>query len=382
MKYFLLIWAGLWRKKARTIFTMLSVVVAFLLFGLLQGVNLGLGGVLANMNVDRLFTSNKYSMVEGMPLSLANRIQALPHVKHLSHLTYFGGYFQEAKNAIPAFAADVPELFALYPDLKIPKEQIEAMKTTPTGVLISRDLATKYDWKIGDRVPIGTSIWTKKDGRNDYQFDIVGIFDAVGMGPTGPTGFYINLGYFDEERRFGNYNVHYYIVGVDDPTNAEATIKEIDGLTANSSDETKTQTEQAFAASQMQQLGDIGFIANTVVGAVLFTLLFLTGNSMMQSMRERIPELAVLKTLGFTDGKVAGFILLEAAVLCLFSALVGLGLSTILFQAAKVVFPTISMPLSVVALGLGIALSVAVISGLAPAVRAKRLNIVDALAGR
>jgi putative ABC transport system permease protein len=378
----MLIWAGLWRKKTRTVFTMLSIIVAFLLFGLLQGVNLGMSSVLANMNVDRLFTSNKYSMVEGMPLNLANRIQSLPHVKHLSHLTYFGGYYQEAKNALPVFAADVPELFTLYPDLKIPREQVEAMNTTPAGAVISRDLATQYGWKIGDRVPVGTSIWTKKDGRNDYQFDIVGIFDAMGMGPTGPTGFYINLKYFDEERRFGNFNVHYYIVGVDNPLNAEATIKAIDGLTANSSEETKTQTEQAFAASQMQQLGDIGFIVNSIVGAVLFTLLFLTGNSMMQSMRERIPELAVLKTLGFNDGQVASFVLFEAVALCVVSALIGLGLSTILFQGMKMIFSNIVMPMSVVGIGIAIAVLVAFVSGLPPALRAKRLNIVDALAGR
>ena len=382
MKYFMLIWAGLWRKKTRTIFTMLSIVVAFLLFGLLQGINLGFSNVVANLNVNRLFITNKYSMVEGMPIANANRIAAVEGVAAVTHLTYFGGFYQESKNAIGVFAADVPVLFKLYNEFKIPQEQIDAMRTTRTGALITSNLAKQYGWKIGDKVPIGTSIWTKKDGRNDYQFDIVGIFDLEGNGATGPNSFYINFDYFDEERRFGNGVVHYYIVGVDDPHHADAVSKRIDGLFANSTDETKTQTEQAFAASQLKQVGDINFIVNSIVGAVLFTLLFLTGNTMMQSMRERIPELAVLKTLGFTDGAVSSFVLCESVLLCSASALIGLALARLAFLGIGKVFGNLTMPGFVIGAGIAIAVALALVSGLPPAIRAKRLNIVDALAGR
>jgi len=382
VKYFMLIWAGLWRKKTRTIFTMLSIVVAFLLFGLLQGINLGFSNVVANLNVNRLFITNKYSMVEGMPIANANRIAAVEGVAAVTHLTYFGGFYQESKNAIGVFAADVPVLFKLYNEFKIPQEQIDAMRTTRTGALITSNLAKQYGWKIGDKVPIGTSIWTKKDGRNDYQFDIVGIFDLEGNGATGPNSFYINFDYFDEERRFGNGVVHYYIVGVDDPHHADAVSKRIDGLFANSTDETKTQTEQAFAASQLKQVGDINFIVNSIVGAVLFTLLFLTGNTMMQSMRERIPELAVLKTLGFTDGAVSSFVLCESVLLCSASALIGLALARLAFLGIGKVFGNLTMPGFVIGAGIAIAVALALVSGLPPAIRAKRLNIVDALAGR
>jgi putative ABC transport system permease protein len=382
MKYFMLIWAGLWRKKARTIFTMLSVIVAFLLFGLLQGINLGFANVVTNLNVNRLFTSNKYSMVEGMPIALANRISAIPHVSGITHLTYFGGFFQDKRNAIGVFASDIQVLFKLYPEFTMPKDQLEAMQRTPNGAVITSALAKQYGWKLGDRIPIGTSIWTKKDGRNDYQFEIVGIFDIKGTGATGPNSFYINFNYFDEERRFSNGIVHYYITGIDDPHRAQDVITALDGLTANSSDETKTQTEQAFAASQLKQLGDINFIVNAIVGAVLFTLLFLTGNTMMQSMRERVPELAVLKTLGFTDGKVSMFVLFESIALCVVSAGIGLGLARLGFMGIKNVFGGLTMPPSVIVIGIAIAVVVAVASGLPPALRAKRLNIVDALAGR
>jgi len=376
----MLIWAGLWRKKARTIFTMLSVIVAFLLFGLLQGFNLGFVNTLTSLNVNRLFTSNKYSMVEGMPIAHASQIATVKNVTGVSHLTYFGGFYQDKRNSINVFAADVPVLFRLYKELGLPQEYSDAMKRTRNGAIISRALSERFGWKIGDTVPIGTSIWTKKDGRNDYQFEIAGFYN--GIGPTGPDGFYINFEYFDEARRFGNGGVHYFIIGIDDPRRADAVTKEIDALFENSNNETKTQTEQAFAASQLKQMGDINFIVNSIVGAVLFTLLFLTGNTMMQSMRERIPELAILKTLGFTDGEVSTMVLLESVLLCVFSALVGLGLASIGFLGLRAVFGPISMPISVISIGVAIAIALAVISGLPPAWRAKQLNIVDALAGR
>jgi len=376
----MLIWAGLWRKKARTIFTMLSIIVAFLLFGVLQGFNLGFVNSLTSLSFHRLFTANKYSMVEGMPIALATQIATVKGFSSISHLTYFGGFYQDKRNSINAFAADVPVLFQLYGELNLRQEYADAMKRTRNGAITSRGLGERFGWKIGDTVPIGTSIWTKKDGRNDYQFEIVGFYD--GIGPTGPDGFYINFEYFDEARRFGTGTVHYFITGIDDPRRAEAVTKAIDALFENSNNETKTQTEQAFAASQIKQMGDISFIVNSIVGAVLFTLLFLTGNTMMQSMRERIPELAVLKTLGFTDGEVSALVLLESVLLCVFSALIGLGLASLGFLGLRAVLGSVSMPISVIVIGIGIALALAVVSGLPPAWRAKRLNIVDALAGR
>ena len=383
MKYFGLIWAGLWRKKTRTVFTMISIVIAFLLFGLLQGINQGFGTALSNLSVDRLYVTASSSMTDGMPIAYLNRIKTVPGVRAVSYWAYFGGYYQDARTPVPAFATDAVELFSVYKDMKIRPEYLEAMAKTRTGVLISAPYAESHGWKVGDRIPIGTSIWTNKAGSNTWNFDVVGTFDASEYGAGFP-GFYLNYSYFDEARSFGQGSVHYYLVAVQDPTQAQRIAKEIDALFANSSVETRTQTESALAQSQLKQLGDINFIANSIVGAVLFTLLFLTANTMMQSVRERTSELAVLKTLGYSDGKVLTLVLVESLLLCLFAAAIGIGLAALVFQspALQKLFGNFSMPVIVMGMGAGIALLVALVSGLPPAWRARQLNIVDALAGR
>lgn len=383
MKYFGLIWAGLWRKKTRTIFTMTSIVIAFLLFGLLQGINQGFGTALSNLDVDRLYVSARTSMTDGMPISYLSRIRGVSGVRAVSLWAYFGGYYRDARTPIPAFATAATELFKVYKDMKIRPEYLEAMEKTRTGALVSETLAAEHGWKIGERVPIGTSIWTKKDGGSTWDFDIVGTFDASAYGAGFPS-FYLNYGYFDEARSFGTGEVHYYLLAVEDPTQVERISREIDAMFANSSVETRTQTESALAQSQLKQLGDINFIANAIVGAVLFTLLFLTANTMMQSVRERTSELAVLKTLGYSDSKVLTLVLVEAMLLCLFAAALGLALAAVVFQspALQKLFGNFSMPMIVVAMGAGMALLLAFVSGFPPAWRARQLNIVDALAGR
>ena len=380
MKYFKLVWAGLWRKKARTIFTMLSIIVAFLLFGLLQGINQGFNQAVQNLNIDRLYVSAKSNMTDGLPYAYLSRIKSVPGVRAVSHWTYFGGYYQDAKNVIPAFSTDAEELFKVYRELKIKPEYLEAMKRTRTGALIGEDLAKKYGWKIGDRVPIGTSIWTNKEGSNTWFFDIVGTFEVT-TGAGFPS-FYLNHSYFDEAAAFGNGVIHYYLVGLDNPTMATSVSKQIDAMFENSANETRTQTESALMQTQMKQIGDINFIANAIVGAVLFTLLFLTANTMMQSVRERTSELAVLKTLGFSDGKVLGLVMTEALLLCLFAAALGLLMASLVFPALSFVFGDFQMPLVVVTMGAAMAVVLALVSGLPPAWRARQLNIVDALAGR
>ena len=380
MKYLPLIWAGLWRKKARTIFTMLSIVVAFLLFGLLQGINQGFHQAVTNLNVDRLYVSAKSQMTDGLPISHLQRLESVPGVRAVSLWTYFGGYYQNARNGIPAFATIPESLFAAYKEIPIKPEYVQAMKNVRTGVLIEQKLAAKYHWKIGDRIPIGTSIWTDKSGSNTWYFDVVGTYD--GSKVQGLPQFYFNYSYFQEAAAFGNGVVHYYIVAIKDPHQATRIAKVIDAMFENSANETRTQTESELAQQQLKQLGDINFIANAIVGAVLFTLLFLTANTMMQSVRERTSELAVLKTLGFSDAKMVTLVLIESLLLCLFAAFVGLALATAAFPALRPIFGDFSMPIVLMVAGAGIAVAMALISGFPPAWRAKQLNIVDALAGR
>ena len=384
MKYLMLIWAGLWRKKTRTILTMLSIVVAFLLFGLLQGINQGIKAGLGDTGNNRLWTTARMSAVSSMPASLMDRMQTIKGVRTIAHLSFFGGYFQDAKNPLPAFASNIDKLAIVYPELNITPAQIAAMKTTRPGALIGRPLAKKYGWKVGDKVPVGTTIWTNIDNNNNWAFDIVGIFDPTPQFAKSPLGsaFWINYDYWDEARKFDNHRVHQFIVQIDNPQQAAVISAQIDKLSENSPDETRTQTENAALTSQLKQLADINFIANSIVGAVMFTLLFLTANTMMQSVRERIPELAVLKTLGFTGGTISVLVLIESLMLCLFAAALGLALSAGAIKiVGSVLGPATLLPIVVIA-GLLIAVGLAIISGLPPALRAQRLNIVDALAGR
>ncbi len=383
MKYFSLIWAGLWRKKVRTIFTMLSIVVAFLLFGLLQGVNQGMNALIDNLDVDRLYVSARTNMTDGLPVQYQDKIATVPGVKEVSHWTYFGGFYQDQRTQIPAFATNADALFKIYKEMRIEPEYLEAMKRTRTGALVSEALARQHGWKVGDRVPIGTTIWTTKSGSNTWEFDIVGTFDASDYGQGFPS-FYLNHDYFKEASAFGGYVVHYFLVGIEDPREATRVSNAIDALFANSSNETRTQTESALMQMQLKQVGDINFILNAIVGAVLFTLLFLTANTMMQSVRERTSELAVLKTFGYSDQKVLTLVLVEALLLCVFAAGVGLALATAVFFSPIVrgFFGAIPMPAIVLVAGAAIAAVLAFVSGFPPAWRAKRLNIVDALANR
>jgi putative ABC transport system permease protein len=381
VKFFPLLWAGLWRKRTRTMLTLLSVVIAFLLFGLLQGVNSWLNNALAETRVNRLYTVSRISYIEPLPMAYLQQIETVPGVETVAYFNWFGGYYQDAKNNITGYPIDVERTFKVFPDWIAPREQIEKMAHQRDGAIVGAALAKKYGWKIGDRVPLRTSIWTKKDGTSSYDFEIVGIFTAPAQ-PTNEQLFLMNYAYFDEARSFGQGQVGWYAFSIKDPTQSSAISKRIDKLFENSPNETKTQNEKEFAQAQIKQIGDIGFMVNAIVGAVMFTLLFLTGNTMMQSVRERIPELAVLKTLGFSDSRLLTLVLAECLLLCLFAAAIGLGLAALIFPLLKGVMGTAALPPRVLGVGAGVAALLALVTGLPPALRAKRINIVDALAGR
>jgi putative ABC transport system permease protein len=324
------------------------------------------------------------SAVGSMAIGDMNQMMTVKGVRKIAHLSFFGGYFQEAKNVIPAFATNADNFAAVYPELNITPAQVQAMKSTRDGAIIGRPLADKYGWKVGDKIPLGTTIWTKKDGGNDWAFSIVGIFEPTpefARSPLG-SGFWINYDYWDEARLFDTHRVHQFIIQIEDPAQAAAISAAIDKMFENSSEETKTQPENVALQAQLKQFADINFIANSIVGAVMFTLLFLTANTMMQSVRERIPELAVLKTLGFSGTTVSVLVMVESIMLCLLAAAIGLVLSMGAIKTLGAFMGVAKLPPIVIAYGIVIAAAVALISGLPPAIRAERLNIVDALAGR
>ena len=382
MKYFPLIWATLWRKKARTILTLLSIVIAFFLFGMLQGVNSAISHSVELANVDLLISINRVSLTEPLPMSYLSQIQSVPGVEAVAYSSWFGSYYQDPKHFVFGTPIDVDLYFPIVPEVEISDEAIDKLKRTRTGAVVGEPLMEKYGWSVGDRIPIQSTIWTKADdGTSNWEFDIVGTYN-VSEDPNQANGFFFNYEYFEEARAFAKGTVGWYFLKVSDPTRAAEVANAIDARFANSASETKTQSEKEFQQSFIKQFGDINFIVNAILGAVFFTLLFLTGNTMMQSVRERIPELAVLKTLGFSDGKVVSFVIAEALMLCLLAALIGLGLSALAFPALKGFIGEASLQREVIVTGISAAIVLALIIALMPASRALRLSIVDALAGR
>jgi putative ABC transport system permease protein len=386
MKFFPLIWATLWRKKTRTIFTLLSIVVAFLLFGVLETVDYAFAHPSTGTSgANLLITLNKYSITLSLPFSDEQEIRSVPGIAEVTWLSWFGAYYQEQKNFVFALPIDIDTYLGIHKgDFVFDDAQMQAFRNSRDGALVNAELMKKHGWKIGDRIPLHSTIWTQKNGSLDWNFLVVGVYDV-----TDPTQrnqqastFLFHYEFFDEGRSFGKGTVGWYEERVDDAAQSAAISARIDALFANSSNETKTQPAKDFALAFIKQFGDIGFILRAILGAVFFTLLFLTGNTMMQSVRERIPELAVLKTLGFTDANVLGLVLAESLLLCAIGALLGLAASYGVLPIIKRGLQGVELSPLALLPGIGVAVLLALIVGLPPALRAKRLNIVDALAGQ
>jgi putative ABC transport system permease protein len=356
-------------------------MIAFLLFGLLQGISAWMSAFGTGSNANRLYVASNVSEVQPLPSAYLRQIRAVPGIRHSTYLAALPGFYQEKSNALVAFATDVKTFFELYPEWQVAPEQLAAMSRTRDGAIVAAPLMRKFDWKIGDRLPLRTSVM-KRDGGADWDFEIVGIYD-VPSAPVEASRIVINYDYFDEARLTDRGTAWAFILAVDDPVRSAQVCAAVDALFVNSSYETITQDEKAYVQGQLRQLGDVSLMANAIVSAVLFTLLFLTGNTMMQSVRERTPELAILKTVGFTDRSVTVLVLIEAILLCVLAASLGLAAAAAFFPlTAALGIAGSALPSNVIAAGLAAAVVLALASGLPPALRAQRLVIVDALAGR
>lgn len=382
-KYLPLVWGALMRKKTRTAFTLLSLAAAFLLIGLLQAVNSVLSGGADFLGANRLITQAKISFTQPLPMRLLPQIEAVPGVEHVGHSQFFGGVYQDAKNFFPQFAVNPQRLRDTYPEWKMPEAQWRAFISTQDGAIAGSVLAKKYGWKVGDIIPLNSFIWTQRDGSRVWQWRLVGIFEGRDQEWTDRANLmYLNYGQFDEgrsERARGLAGV--FVVRVKNPMDSERIAAEIDRKFENSADETKSQSEQEFQLGFLKQLGDIGFIVNAISGAVFFTILILTGYTMSQAVRERIPELAVLKCLGFTDRTVLGLVIAESFLLCFIGALIGMLLATLVIGALPSEY-AVKADSSVWVFAGFTTVFLALVVGLPPALRAMRLKIVDALAGR
>ena len=387
MKYLHLIWAALLRRKARTIYTVLSVLTAFLLFGLLDTVRTAFNNVGGSISsAGRLVTVSKISFTMALPLSLYTRIQAVPGVAAVSHADWFGGQYQDGRDFFPSQAV-AKNFFDLYPEWQMPEAQRKAFRDTRTGAVVGENLAKRMGWKIGDKIPLQATIYPQKGGSNTWVFDLVGIYHVSNPEERGnENNFWFNYDYFDEARQFGQGTVGRYAIKLTDPRQATAVEHAIDALSADSDHATKTETEQAFTAALVGQFADIGLIVGSIMGAVFFTLVLLTGNTMAQAVRERIPELAVLKTIGFSRRKVLALVLAEAVLLLAIGASIGLLLAGVAATAVQARIGTQLVLPPVGARewlrGLALAAVIGVLVGFLPARRGSGKRIVDALSGR
>lgn len=387
MKYLHLIWATLFRSKTRTLLTLVSIIAAFLLFGMLDAVRTAFdSGGKSLLGVDRLVTSSRYSIIQPLPKALLKQIANVPGVRDVAYANWFGGMYQEPKNFVFSYAVS-DNYLDVYPEIKLSAAQRKAFDDTRTGVVIGEALAKKYGWKVGDKIPLQSTIFPRKNGDKTWPFDIVGIYHVAKGSANGLDQlFLLHWKYFDEANAYASHAVGWYIDRLQDPQQADRVGKAIDALSANSDHETKTQTEQAFSASFAKQLGDIGLIVGAIMGAVFFTLILLTGNTMAQAVRERTSELAVLKTIGFSSGSVLGMVLAESVLLLLLGGVIGLGLAAVLApMVTKGSGGMVNLPpvgAGSWALGIGLMVLIGLVVGALPAWRAMRLNIVDALAGR
>jgi len=383
MKYFGLIWKNAWRKKIRTSLTILSVFVAFLLFTLLSAFSYAFKYGADAADAERLIVIDKISLINLLPMAYQNRIAATEGVHSVTHSTWFGGYYQEPRNQFGQFPVDPHEYFAMFPEFKLPEGQFEAWTKNRTGAVVGQDLADSFDWEVGDRVPINATIWTKNDGGRTWEFDIEGIF--TNDDPRGNTALFLfHYDYFDESRAFGQGLVGWYTLRVERGADPVQVQNAIDMQFENSRNQTETSTEAVFAQSFAKQFGNIALIVTLVLGAVFFTLLLVSGNTMSQSVRERISELAVLKTLGFGDRTVLGIVLSESILIMLIGGLLGIGLGWFLTQgvaeAVGAFLPGIYFSPGAMLTGLAMMVGAGIIAGIFPALKAMRLSIIDALA--
>jgi putative ABC transport system permease protein len=380
MKFRGLIFANLFRKKLRLLLTIGSFAIALFLFAFLAVVRGAFNRGADIAGADRLVTINRVSIIQPLPLAYRDKIQRIPGVKAVTHNNWFGGVYQEEKNFFPQYVIDVENQRQVISELVVPDDQWQNFVKDRQGAIAGAKTAKRFGWKIGDRIPIKNVSY---GATGTWEFNLDGVYHAEHAGGD-ESQFWFQWDYFEERVPAAfKGNTGWYVVKLDSPDNAVSVANAIDNMTANSSFETKTETESAFAAGWVKQFGNIQFLIMTIGAVVFFTLLLVTGNTMAISVRERIGELAVLKAIGFSDRWVLFFVLAESLTIAAVGGFLGLGLALLaipaLGAALNGLLPTLILSPEILSLGLATALLVGVVSGLLPGLGAMRMRVVDAL---
>lgn len=380
-KYLPLLWANLGRKRLRTSLTLASIVVAFLLFGLMQTLRVALTGSPEMAGLDRLMAMHKTSFVQSLPLAYLNRIKAVDGVVAASSQDWFGGVYQEDRNQLATFAIEAPTFFQVYGEYKLPPEQQQAFLQDRSSAIVGKLVAERFKWKVGDTIPLRSNIWTRRDdGGNVWPMKIAGIYDASNGDNQ---SIYFHYEYLNESRAEIRDMIGWVVIKIKDPDRSAQIADTIDAMFANSSTETKTSTEKAFIQGFANQMGNIGKILTMVAAAVFFTMLLVTANTMGQSIRERLNEIGVMKTLGFSGAGVTLLVLAEAILVTALGGLLGLGLAALasegIGKAVAQFFPVLGMPPATWGIGGALIVLLGGLAAVLPCMQASRLKIVDAL---
>ena len=383
MKYLPLVWRNLLRRKFRTIVTMLSVLVAFVLFGMLMAIRAAFSMGVEVAGADRLMMIHKVSLIQLLPKSYGDRIRATEGVTDVSHSNWFGAYYRDPNNFFANMAVDPESWLRIYPEFELPEDQKKAWIADRTGAIVGSDTARKYGWKVGDRVPLVSPIYVRPDG-GPWELTIDGIYDSKTPG-VDKTQLFLQWEFLNQTFRDSGFfqgQVGWYVIRVSDPASSDQLARRIDAMFANSQAETKTATEKAFVSDFAKQIGDIGAIMTAIAAVVMFFILFVTGNAMAHSIRERTNELAVLKTLGFSQGRILTLVLLESCLIAIIGGGIGLALAWAIITNGDPtggMLPTWHLPARDLVMGVGLVIALGLATGLLPAYQASRLRIVDAL---
>jgi putative ABC transport system permease protein len=380
MKFWRLIVANLFRKKIRLILTIGSFAIALLLFTFLAVVQSAFNRGIDIAGADRLVIVNRIGLIQTMPISYGDKVRAIPGVKFVTQDHWFGGVYQDEKNFFPQFAIDVDNHRLVYPEFKVPDNQWKTFVQDQQGAIAGARTAKRFGWKVGDRIPIKNSLY---GGTKTWEFNLDGIYHTE-KADGDESQFWFHWKNFDENVPAAvKSTAGWYILKLDSPDDAVRVAKTIDAEFANSSYETKTETESAFAAGFAKQFGNIQFLIVSIGSVVFFTLLLVTGNTMAISVRERTSELAVLKAIGVTDRSVLFLVLGEAMLIALFGGLLGLALAylaiPVLSVALNGLLPPLLLSKAMLSLGLVFAIFVGMVSGLIPGIGAMRMRVVNAL---
>jgi putative ABC transport system permease protein len=379
MKFVPLIWKNVWRRKFRTTFTLLSIFIAFLLFGLLMTIRAAFSLGVDVAGLDRLVLINKVTLIMPLPISYEARLQQVDGVQVVTHQTWFNGIYQDPSNFFANIAVEPEPFLKVYPEFKLPPDQLAAWLADRQGAIVGKDLAQRFGWKLGDRVPLRGTIYQPKNDAG-WEFNIDGIYD--GDKTVDKTQFFFRYDYLKENRTIGEGTVGWYVVKIADPSRAVELSRAFDEMFANSSAETKTTTEKGFVESFAKQVGDIGAIMITIASVVLVMFGLVAASTMAQSVRERTSELAVLKTLGFSDAAILAIVLAESLLIVGAAGGLGLFVAWLIVQGGDPTGGLLAifvLPTRDIVMGIALMGAMGLLAGVMPALAAMRLRITDAL---